>query len=273
FRAVQLGQQCCASLNFPGSYLPFTELSDVREVKQRLHQQHGLPPRFRQRLLQGGNILDDAVKLDTPMDLQVLIVPFPESRLDDQSSIELCEAAARGQLAEVETLLQLPVDPDASMPLMSIQNSKGAVLEISRGVPALVAGARGGHAQVVELLVEAGARKDLCDREGKTALMCAAWCGHDRAVQLLLKAGAERDMRDNWGSTALIYAAEEGHAPIVRLLLKASAQTDLCNKNGETALTMSSMHSHAEVVRLLLAKNPCLASRAAHDDQGWCLTT
>ncbi|CAE7948614.1 ANKRD50 [Symbiodinium sp. KB8] len=253
--------------------LPFTELSDVREVKQRLHQQHGLPPRFRQRLLQGGNILDDAVKLDTPMDLQVLIVPFPEFRLDDQSSIELCEGAARGQLAEVETLLQLPVDPDASMPLMSIQNSKGAVLEISRGVPALVAAARGGHAQFVELLVEAGARKDLCDREGKTALMCAAWCGHDRAVQLLLKAGAERDMRDNWGSTALIYAAEEGHAPIVRLLLKASAQTDLCNKNGETALTMSSMHSHAEVVRLLLAKNPCLASRAAHDDQGWCLTT
>lgn len=75
---------------------------------------------------------------------------------------------------------------------MSIQNSKGAVLEVRFGVPALVAAARGGHAQVAELLVEAGARKDVCDREGMTALICAAWCGHDQAVQLLLEAGAER---------------------------------------------------------------------------------
>ena len=31
--------------------LPLAELSDVKALKQRLHQQHGMPPRFRQRLL------------------------------------------------------------------------------------------------------------------------------------------------------------------------------------------------------------------------------
>ena len=51
--------------------LPLTELSDVRALKQRLHRQHGLPPRFRQRLLQEGQTLDDGVKLDSVMDLQV----------------------------------------------------------------------------------------------------------------------------------------------------------------------------------------------------------
>ena len=51
--------------------IPLAELSDVRALKQRLHRQHGLPPRFRQRLLQEGSTLDDDVKLDSVMDLQV----------------------------------------------------------------------------------------------------------------------------------------------------------------------------------------------------------
>ena len=42
---------------------PLSELSDVKALKQRLREQHGLPPRFRQRLLHKGNILDDAVTL------------------------------------------------------------------------------------------------------------------------------------------------------------------------------------------------------------------
>ena len=43
--------------------VPFAELSDVKSLKQRLHQHHGLPPRFRQRLLHKGNTLDDADRL------------------------------------------------------------------------------------------------------------------------------------------------------------------------------------------------------------------
>ena len=78
--------------------LPLTELSDVKSLKQRLHQQHGLPPRFRQRLLHEGNALDDAVKLDSAMDLQVLIVSFSEVSEDQQ--YELIEAASDGRVAE-----------------------------------------------------------------------------------------------------------------------------------------------------------------------------
>ena len=77
---------------------PLTELSDVKGLKQRLHQQHGLPPRFRQRLLHEGNALDDAVKLDSAMDLQVLIVSFSEVSEDQQ--YELIEAASDGRVAE-----------------------------------------------------------------------------------------------------------------------------------------------------------------------------
>ena len=49
---------------------------DVKALKQRLNKSHGLPPRFRQRLLQEGQTLDDAFQLDSPMDLQVVLTTF-----------------------------------------------------------------------------------------------------------------------------------------------------------------------------------------------------
>ena len=61
-------------------------------MKQRLHLQHGLPPRFSQRLLHDGNPLDDAVQLDTAMDLQAVIVACIETL--EEVGPELREAAA-----------------------------------------------------------------------------------------------------------------------------------------------------------------------------------
>ena len=49
-----------------------SNLSDVKALKQRLHEQHGLPPRFRQRLLYEGKTLDDADKLNSVLDRQVV---------------------------------------------------------------------------------------------------------------------------------------------------------------------------------------------------------
>ena len=78
--------------------LPLTELSDVKGLKRRLHQQHALPPRFRQRLFHNGGIFDDAFKLDSAMDLQVLMVSFLDASQDQRR--ELCAAAMDGQLVE-----------------------------------------------------------------------------------------------------------------------------------------------------------------------------
>ena len=76
--------------------LPLAELSDVKALKERLHQQHGLPPRFRQRLLHDGNPLDDAIKLESAMDLQVLIVAFCEDSEDQREELDM--AAANGEV-------------------------------------------------------------------------------------------------------------------------------------------------------------------------------
>ena len=55
--------------------IPVRELSDVKSLKQRLQQVHGLPPRFRQRISSCGSILDDTAKLDSPMDLELVLLP------------------------------------------------------------------------------------------------------------------------------------------------------------------------------------------------------
>ena len=79
--------------------LPLTELSDVKALKQRLHQQHGMPPRFRQRLLHDGSTLGDDVKLETAMDLQILIVDFDKAA--EVLRLDLYDAAGLGNLTQV----------------------------------------------------------------------------------------------------------------------------------------------------------------------------
>eukprot|EP00439_Symbiodinium_sp_Y106_P064280 s2676_g10.t1 len=259
--------------------LPLTELSDVKALKQRLHQQHGLPPRFRQRLLHDGNPLDDDVQLDTEMDLQAVIAALNAT---SEECSELCEAAASGRVAQAEALLQLPMDPDArdeegSTPLMKASTNGHAdiaelLLEAGAekdscdrgGFTALIYAALRGHAQVVQLLLLAGAQKDVADHRGSTALMQAAYNGHASAVGMLLQAGADVGARDSGGDTALMDAARGGHAAIVRLLLESGADKDARNKEGRTALTMQ---SKPEIQRLLEGFSTARAPRELTFDE------
>ena len=84
--------------------LPLRQLSDVKALKQRLHEQHGLPPRFRQRLLHEGKALDDAVRLDVAMDLQAVVLPFREE-YGSVWSAHLLDAAANGSVTEAGSSL------------------------------------------------------------------------------------------------------------------------------------------------------------------------
>ena len=79
--------------------IPVAEVSNVREVKQRLHSLHGLPPRFRQRLLFQGASLDDAANLDSPMDLDLVLQEFSDAA--QAQADELVAAARDGAVEQV----------------------------------------------------------------------------------------------------------------------------------------------------------------------------
>ena len=164
----------------------------------------------------------------------------PTSQYPNIFSLAPKEQSKAFAASQAEALLQLPMDPDA------------VITELDITTP-LMRASENAHADVAELLLEAGARKELRDPGGSTALMFAAQrCRAELVVQLLLQAGAERDARDDEDSTALMYAACNGRVPAVRLLLEAGAQKDLRDKDGRTALMDAARGGHVPVVELLL---------------------
>jgi serine/threonine-protein phosphatase 6 regulatory ankyrin repeat subunit B len=94
------------------------------------------------------------------------------------------------------------------------------------GRPALVAAAEGGHAAIVDALLEAGADPKAAADDGDTALIAAARWGHQDLVTRLLAQGADLEARNAERMTALMAAAARGDLACVRILLEAGADPE-----------------------------------------------
>lgn len=86
---------------------------------------------------------------------------------------------------------------------------------------ALHAGASGGHASVVRLLLGAGADPNNRQQHGYTPLHSAAANGDLESVELLLDAGADPAAANDEGETALILAEKQDDLVIVERLREA----------------------------------------------------
>ena len=56
------------------------------------------------------------------------------------------------------------------------------------------------------------------DEDGESALMCASYFGHPEIVKILIENGAKRELIDVHGYSALTYAVENQNIKIIRLL-------------------------------------------------------
>ena len=84
--------------------MPVEEVSCVREAKRRLHHVHGLPPRFRQRLILHGTNLDDADELCAPLDLHLVLQAFADT--SQAQANDLVAAARDGSVDKAGVLNQ-----------------------------------------------------------------------------------------------------------------------------------------------------------------------
>jgi ankyrin repeat protein len=101
--------------------------------------------------------------------------------------------------------------------------------------PALQEAAAGGHVVLVRKLLDAGADLKAGDRQfGQTALHLAAKAGAADVVDLLLSAGAPREARDPEGRTPLWLAAAAGSEKACRALLSARADLSAAASDGRT---------------------------------------
>ena len=94
---------------------------------------------------------------------------------------------------------------------------------------ALIAAAHLGHAEVVRVLIAAGAPLDHVNNLGWTALMESIVLGnggkqHTDTLEALVKAGANLNIADRQGVTPLGHARSRGYAGMVRILEAAGAR-------------------------------------------------
>jgi ankyrin repeat protein len=130
---------------------------------------------------------------------------------DDFGSTALNIAALSGRIKAVEFLLSRGADV----------NSKA-----DRGDTALMVASRDGRTALVKILLKARADVNIATETGATALMVAA----DDAdlVELLLNAGAKIDAVDKKGWTAMCYARKEKQSNKLKVLLAHGADNQSC---------------------------------------------
>ena len=124
-----------------------------------------------------------------------------------------------------------------------------------RGNTALYEAVSQNHADVVQVLIDAGADIEEEDSDGRTPLLRACMVGSLDAVRVLVKAGAKPRVRDRYGDTCLITASRAGHTEIVRYLVDLG-QVDVdqvrTHRCGNTALHVAVAGARADVVQVLI---------------------
>jgi ankyrin repeat protein len=209
----------------------------------------------------------------------------------DKSAEALIKAAAKGELAAVQSLLQQGVGPDSA-------NAKGHT--------ALMEAARTGKREVVDALIAAGADVNARGKDGSTAALRAVFAAQAGTLAQLVAAGADVKAANAKGETpfqlavgnatanvrpelvavlakggvdvksetvkgepALIYAIGSLQEKTVAALLKAGADPDVKNAKGRPAVVLvaesAEMADHVKMMGALIAAG---ADVNARDERG-----
>lgn len=111
-----------------------------------------------------------------------------------------------------------------------------------------------GDAELVDLLLAAGATPGLANDLGVTPLHLACAAADEALVTRLLRAGAAADPASAVGVTPLMEASRTGNIAVVKALLAAGASARAAEPaRGQTALMWAVSRRHADIVQALLA--------------------
>ncbi|GFN98253.1 ankyrin repeat domain-containing protein 52 [Plakobranchus ocellatus] len=113
----------------------------------------------------------------------------------------------------------------------------------------------GSHTRIIQTLINKGFDINSPGEEGQTPLIYAARFGDDRTAELLIDLGADVDYPDPKGRTALSWASERGNSKIVNALLDAGCSIIKADKHGQLPIWHAAKNGYPEVVEQLLEYN------------------
>jgi uncharacterized protein len=154
------------------------------------------------------------------------------ARLASMGDPDLCEAAALGDTARAEERLAAGDSPERRS---------------SDGWTPLHLAAYMGHAPVARILLARGTPVDAVSSNAMANTpLCAALAGRGSAdvVQLLVDAGADVNFRAALGVTPLHLAASRGADPLVQLLLVRGADPSARMDDGTTPAAIAASRGH-----------------------------
>jgi ankyrin repeat protein len=164
------------------------------------------------------------------------------------SKSEVADAAAKGDLAAVRTLIVKKADVNAPQ---------------IDGATALHWAVHLDNAEMVEALIKAGAKPNVANREGSTPLALAAISGNPRVIEALIKGGADAKAKGPNGETMLMLAARNGNPAAVKVIAAAGADVNAKESvRGTTALMWAAEQRHPEAVKMLLELGADPAARS-----------
>ena len=157
-----------------------------------------------------------------------------------QASAPVADVAMQGDRAGVKALLQQGGDVNAAQ---------------GDGMTALHWAAMKNDAELAQMLVYAGANLRATTRLGaNTPLVLAARNGHADVVKVLLTAGADARSATSTGTTPLMLAAASGNVDAVKALLAAGSDVEAKESSmQQTPLMFAAAFSRVEVMKALIA--------------------
>jgi ankyrin repeat protein len=164
--------------------------------------------------------------------------------VDGHRRTPLHVAAHLGHQAAAQALIRGGANPNA---LDAQQYDIVTIVAVTNDVPMLKIALSGGCNP-----------KNITSPYQGTALIAAAHLGHAEVVRVLIAAGAPLDHVNNLGWTALIESIVLGnggknHTDTLEALVKAGADVNLADRAGMTPLRLAKGRGYAEMVRILEA--------------------
>jgi len=93
----------------------------------------------------------------------------------------------------------------------------GALIDepVNKGRTILIIAAQNGRMDLLNTVLNMGAKPDIASKRGITALMAAAGSGHLKAAEALINRGADPNLKDKNGKTALDYATGDANLVLI----------------------------------------------------------